>query len=505
MNQKSARLGLLPVTLAIFLAGCGQGPDYERPRPAENGAVVRGNFVRAFDGAIAASPELAMWWRELGDERLNSLVERGLSSAPSQAIAIARVRQARSVANSTRAERLPVISASATYVHAEVPEDSLGSGDPLSGDLFSIGADTMWEVDLWGSARRKAERANAEADAAEARLADARVTLSAEITRTYLAVLARRAEAEQLGRRRDLENSLARYAEERFQAGATGRQPVEGAKAQVAQTDAEMAAVTADRAVLVDALAVLIGQEPGSLDGEFAESGAGNAIPLPPESVAIGDPAALISRRPDIRVAERQLAAANAQIGVAEAARFPGLSFLGLIGMGAGDPGDMLDPDNLTAIAVPRISWSFLDFGRAERGVEQAMAARDAAAAQYDQAVLIALQDVEAALARFGQQRIAFASALGTARHLETIATLEAQRATAGTVGRPVAIEAKTAAIDARRGVIVARAELTRSYATLAKALGLGWQGEAEATSPVNGSKANGPGSTSQASAQEQF
>ena len=117
----------------------------------------------------------------------------------------------------------------------------------------------------------------------------------------------------------------------------------------------------------------------------------------------------------------------------------------------------MLDPDNLTAIAVPRISWSFLDFGRAKRGVEQTQFARDAAAAEYDQTVLVALQDVEAALARFAQQRTTFANALRTARHLDSIA------------------------------------ELTRSYATLAKALGLGWRGGADAPSPIEGSNANEP------------
>lgn len=493
MNQQSAKFALAPLLLTLALGGCVQGPDYQRPRHAENGAIARGNFVRASDDTVTASPELASWWRALGDKRLDNLVERGLTSAPSQAAAIARVRQARSLASSARAERLPVISASGTYVHADLPEGSLGDGNPLSGDLFSVGADTMWEVDLWGSARRKAERANAEADAAEARLANAQVTLSAEITRTYLAALARRAERDQLDHRRALEIALAKHAEERFAAGATGRQPVESALAQVARTNTEIATAKADQAVLVDALAVLIGQEPGSLDAEFAGYVDENAIPLPPDKVEIGEPAALIARRPDIRVAERQLAAATAQIGVAEAARFPKLSFLGLIGIGGGDPGDVLDPDNLTAIAVPRISWSFLDFGRAKRGVEQTQFARDAAAAEYDQTVLVALQDVEAALARFAQQRTTFANALRTARHLDSIAELEAQRARAGTVGRPAALEAERAALDARRGAIVARAELTRSYATLAKALGLGWRGGADAPSPIEGSNANEP------------
>ncbi len=471
---------IVPLVLACTLTGCVQGPDYERPRMADNGAGARGTFVRAPADARDAAPTAARWWRDLGDPRLNSLVERGLSSAPSQTAAIARVRQARSALGSVRANRLPPLSASATYINADLPEDALGGDNPISGELFNLGADTTWEIDLWGSARRKVERASAEAEAEEARLADAQVTLSAEIVRTYLALLARTADADLLERRGDAERALAAHAEDRFRAGVTGRQPVEAAHARLDRTAGQIAVARADGAVLADALAVLTGQEPGALDAQFAGAADESAIPLPPGTVAIGDPAALIARRPDIRAAERALAAANAQIGVAEAARFPKLNFLGLIGIGGSDPGDLLDPDQLTAIAVPRISWTFLDFGRTKRGIEQAQFARDAAAAQYDQAVLAALQDVEAALARYGQQRTGYAKALDAAWRLETVSDLEGQRARAGTVGQPAALEARNAAIDARMAAISARAELTRAYATLAKALGLGWQGNGE-------------------------
>src|SRR6201999_1777934 len=137
---------------------------------------------------------------------------------------------------------------------------------------------------------------------------------------------------------------------------------------------------------------------PGALDEELAAS---RPVPLPPAQVAVGDPAALLLRRPDIRAAERRLAARTAQIGQAEAARFPKLSFLGLLGLGGSKLSDVFDIDNRTEVFAPRLTWSFLDFGRNAARVQEANADRDEAEAQYRTTVLAALRDAEDALARF--------------------------------------------------------------------------------------------------------
>jgi outer membrane protein TolC len=226
----------------------------------------------------------------------------------------------------------------------------------------------------------------------------------------------------------------------------------------------------AEIAVLRDSLAVLTGSAPATLDDL-----AGGAIPLPPASVAVGDPAAMLARRPDIRAAERTLAAASAQIGVEEARRFPQISFMGLIGIGGSSAGDLLDASQISAIGLPRLSWSFLDFGRTAAAVRGAEAGRDVALAEYRASVLAALQDAEAALARYGAARTMFARSAQRRQRAEEIARLDGMRARGGTAAQSEAIEAQRSAIDARIAEANDRANLTLGYVALAKSLGLGW------------------------------
>jgi outer membrane protein TolC len=259
----------------------------------------------------------------------------------------------------------------------------------------------------------------------------------------------------------------------RFAGGTASRQPLEAARARSERTEAEQAGVAAEIAIYSDALAVLTGQAPGEL-AELAASG----IPLPPAEVAVGDPAALLARRPDVRLAERQIAAATAKIGMERAKRFPTVSFMGLIGIGGTSGGDLFDVSKLSTIALPRLTWNFLDFGRGAAAVRSAEAGRDAALADYRGQVLAALQDAEGALARYGAARTGLARAASGAGHAREIARLQGLRGKAGTTPPAEALEAQHQAIDAQMAESMARADLTQSYIALAKALGLGWQND---------------------------
>jgi outer membrane protein TolC len=193
--------------------------------------------------------------------------------------------------------------------------------------------------------------------------------------------------------------------------------------------------------------------------------------------VAVGDPAALLRRRPDIRAAERKLAAQTARIGVADAARFPRISFLGLVGLGGSSPEDLLDLDKFTVAAAPRISWSFLDFGKARSRVDAAEAQRDEAAADYRNAVLAALQDAEGALSRFQHQRESLTDLVHAEGQAKTAADLARHRSEAGTISRINYLSARRSALDATQAKVRAMAGLTESFINIQKALGLGWQG----------------------------
>lgn len=462
------RTAFLSALAACALAGCAVGPDYVRPEAPSSQALESGRFLRA--GEDGASAPVARWWEGLDDPVLNGLIEKAMEQAPAVDAATARIRQARSGVASGRASLLPALSTSATYIYADLPNQAFGTGNGAT-DFVTLGFDTQWEADLWGGRARGIERARASAGAAEAALADTLVSLSAEIARTYVTLRAREAGEGLLEDRRRHETQLLTLAIRRQEAGTGTGQEVSAARQRLAGTDAELAAVASDIAVLRDALAVLAGEAPGALDGLPAGD-----IPLPPADVRVGDPASLLARRPDVMAAERRLAASTAGIGVAQAQRFPAVSLLGLIGIGGSGIGDIFDTSQLSAIAVPRLSWNFLDFGRGAAEVRGAKAARDAALAEYRASVLAALQDAEASLSRFGAARVALARAGDSLYQSGEVTRLERLRGKAGTIALAQVIEAENLEIDARIREINGRANLTLAFVSLAKSLGLGWQ-----------------------------
>ncbi len=452
----------LPLIITLALSACTAGTNYARPELPSAPALQSGSFLRAAQ-ANATAPA-ARWWDALGDAQLSALIDKGLNSAPRIAVMQARVRQARASLEGARADRRPEVDASTLQVNAALPRGRNAS-------LYGAGFEASWELDLWGGKRRAVERSQADAQEAEAWLADAQVTLSAEIARTYIDLRACETRLALLTRRQTLETSGVIAAQRRLKGGTGTRLPIIQAQQRFRLTEADVARMNADIVILRDTLAVLTGGFPGSLD-----SLATAPIPLPPTQVTIGDPAGLLARRPDVRAAERRLAATTAHIGVVDARRFPNISLSGLIGLGGSNPGEIFNPSNLAAIAMPRLSWSFLDFGRnaaAKRGAE---AGRDEALAEYQQSIADALLDAESALARFGASRISFAEASGQLAEYERIARLQRVRAQGGTIAAADVIEADRQTIDARLSEANSRAEITIAYVRLAKALGLGWQ-----------------------------
>ena len=463
------RIRLAIVVPALALGACTAGTNYVPPQPPSSAALQTGKFVRAGD-AEAAAP-VARWWEGLGDPVLTGLIDKGLREAPGIAAAEARVRQARAGLAGTRADRMPALGLGATYVRADLPDQALGNSSG-SIELFNVGFDARWEADLWGGRRRAVEKARAQAEAIAARLADTQVSLSAEIARTYVLLRMREAGLALIDQRHDSESRIVELTRQRIARGTAGVQAGEAALMQQRHTESEQAAMAAEIAVLRDALAVLTGSAPGTLD-----SLAHAAIPLPPASVAVGDPAAMLARRPDVRAAERQLAAAHAQIGVEESRRFPQVSLLGLIGIGGTSAGDLFDSSQVLSAVLPRLSWNAFDFGRTRAAVRGAQAGREVALAEYDGAVLAALQDAEASLARFGAARTAFGQSADAAKHAARIAGLQDQRADAGTIARGEALEARRQAIGAQLAEADRRAGVTLAYIALVKSLGLGWEG----------------------------
>jgi len=471
----------LPLLPLLALAACTVGPDYHGPSPASAPPAPE-KFARAGEEASTTAPAAASWWTQLGDPVLDDLERRALAGSPAIAIAQARLKQARAALRLDRANGLPNVNAEAIYAHANLPGIDLGSsnegeqggggGDSQALNFYNLGFDASWEIDLFGGQRRTVEASRASLEAAQANVADAQVSLAAEVANAYVNMRDRQQRldlAEQAAARQHEALDLTRQREAR---GTVSALEVERQRSLAEQGDAALPPLRAERDGWLNALAILTGQAPGALDSMLASPA---AIPLPPATVPVGDPAALLQRRPDIRAAERQLAAATAKIGVAQAARFPRISFMGLIGIGGTKPEDVVDLDNLAAIAMPRLSWNILDFGRNSARIGQAEGARDEAEARYRQAVLGALRDAEDALARYGASRQSVASAARSSNAAERTLTLTRQRFEAGTASRIDLLEAERQSMSARQSLAQATATMTANYIAIQKALGLGW------------------------------
>lgn len=454
----------------LLTTACAAGPDYRGP--ADAAPVPPPQFIRgdAGKGPIeAATP----WWTSLGDPVLNQLMERALASNPRLDAATARIRQARSALRQRRAEELPTVNGSAIYAKARLPGQA-DDGGATSLDLYNVGFDASWELDLFGGTRRAIEAARADAQAREASLEDARVTLSAEVAQSYVDLRDRQQRLALGQEALALQDEEVALTRQRFERGTIARGDLLQQEFDRDSARAKLAPMQADMDALKDKLAVLTGALPGTLDTLLDPAA---AVPLPPAQVAVGDPATLLQRRPDIRAAERKLAAQTARIGVADAARFPRISFLGLIGLGGSAPEDLVDLDKFTVAAVPRISWSFLDFGKTRARIDAAEAQRDEAAADYRATVLSALQDAEGSLARFQRQRESLADLARAERQAKEAAELARQRSEAGTISRIAYLVNRRSVLSASQARVQAAAGLTGSFINVQKALGLGWQG----------------------------
>ncbi len=480
---------LLPAGIALLLAGCTVGPDYHGAPAVTPTAKA---FVRADANGTNAEPA-AHWWTALGDPELNRLIDETLATNPGVDVARARLREARANLRQQTVTALPTTGTTAAYLRTANVSSLLGgasggsgsadsSGTAPSGsaatsssgalNLYVVGFDATWELDFFGGNRRAVEGAAANVDASADRVADAIVTLTAEVTESYIELCDARARQALTQQNIDIESRLVEMMKLRRAGGAATDLDVVRITNQLDTTRAMLPAIRATIAEQLNRLAALTAHAPGELDAELASAG---SVPAPPASTNIGDPAALLRRRPDIRIAERQLAQRTAAIGQSVAAEFPKVSLVGTLGFFATHPEDLFNSGSFTYLAGPLLQWTPWDFGRNRARVAQANAARDEAEANYRQTVLNALADAETSLARFGQQRDAVAD-LGLARaSAEESYRLTELRFRGGTAATTDVLDADTRRNQADLNYQQALAQLTQDYVALQKSLGLGW------------------------------
>ena len=401
---------LLSAMLAVagcLLGACTVGPDYVAPKTSLPAAYSE----HAEAGATAAaSPAITdTWWTNFGDSVLNQLIAQAQLSAPDLAAADARVREARAMRGVAGAAEYPEVDAGAAYARTHgsanvplgVPPGGLGPG--IDGNLWQAGFDASWEIDVFGGTRRGIEAANAAYDASVAARGDASITLAGEIARDYVALRGAQRRLAVAQENLAIQRDALSLTRSQFDAGLVSRLDVLRAQAQVEATEAEIPTLTAEAHSSVYRIGALVGVPPESL---LPELDAPQGIPVPIADVPIGLPSDLLQRRPDIRAAERSLAAANARVGVAQADLYPHFYLTGAAGLESLDASTFLSAPSRYLSIGPSISWLVFDAGKVRFTVKAEEARTDEAAAQYRKVVLDALRDVETALISYGQAKI---------------------------------------------------------------------------------------------------
>lgn len=447
--------------LLLLLAGCGVGPDYH---PASAGDLgVPEAYGHGPSGAFDAMAA-ARWWQRFGDPALDGLVDAAVAHNNDIAQARANLVQARESARQARALLLPSAGATASGGRTMVSPGADSSS-------FSLGADASWEADLFGGNRRSIEAARANAQAVAYDLASVRIAIVGEVVTNYVAV---RLAQEQLRIARDTLTTLddnLQIARWRVQAGLASSLDEQEARTQRATTAATIPTYEKSYRAALARLAVLTGQAPGAATQALE---AEDALPVPPGGIAVGIPADTLRQRPDVRAAERALAAETARIGVAKSALFPALTISGSVGTSALKLGNL--GDVVTGGLFATLSQLLFDGGVTNSRIRAQRAAAEGAFAAYRGTVLTALEDVENGLVATettDERARQYAIALDAATNSAIIARSQYR---AGLTDFPTLLETERSLLSSRNSDAAARADRALAMVQLYLALGGGWQ-----------------------------
>lgn len=471
---------VLALGLAFGAAGCEVGPNYRVPkadvpvtfattRPTTNPVSVADN----------TQPTWVDWWTKFNDEKLDSLVSRSLAANHELKIAAARVREARAIERVAQSKRYPTIDLSAAFFQTHGSSAGFGYPWGLPGadnSFYHLGFDATYEVDLFGGVRRSVEVAKAGAEATEDERRSVQVSLLGEVAREYIALRALQTRLD-IARQNlaDQRRTLA-IVQKRFDNGVAPNFDLVRARAQVDATESSVPPLEAGIIQTIYSLSVLLGQDPPALMSELL---AAAPIPPVPPKVPIGMPSELLKRRPDVMEAERLVAAATAEQGVATSDLFPHLVLDGAAGVESRKASQLFDQHNPSGgfyAAGPAASWTIFDGGRRAANLDRSKAQVAAAINAYEATILRALQDVDSTLVAYAHDQ---------ARR-ESLATLVAENQRAVNIAQS---EYSNGIIDLLDVLEVQRnlyasqdalAQATQNVSTdlvaLYKALGGGWE-----------------------------
>ena len=458
--------------VVLALTGCAVGPDYRPPKtvtPDEWHQLPQtGVRVESVD-----APSLAAWWTTLNDPQLNEFIERALADNKTVKQAYARVVQARAQRSIAGAGFWPNIgsSTSASRTKSESNFNERGEAVSVVGENYSGGLSASWELDLFGGQRRSYEAAAAQLAAREADLRDVLVVLLGDVALSYVGVRTAQSRLDFAERNLESQREALDITRWRADAGLTTVLDVESANTNYQQTRSQIPLLESSLVQNMNRLAVLTGQTPGALEASLQQR---KPIPIASVDVVAGVPADVLRRRPDIRSAERQLAAQTAQVGVATAALYPSLSLNGSISWQALRASDLFDGNRVERNGLT-LSLPIFNGGALRQNINVQNALLDQALASYESVVLAAYEEVENALNSWTSEQRRHESlieAVGSARRAAELALVQYN---SGLVDFQTVLTADRQLISLEDSLAVSDGEMTSNLVRLYKALGGGW------------------------------
>lgn len=450
---------------ATALSACAVGPNYKVPTPV---AAGQGAFVSTETSVATTDAPRGDWWRLFEDPTIDALVQEALIANKDVAVAAANLSRVRAVLSETRSGLLPSTTTSAS---ARDVQTQLMPGQMLEMEQYQIGLDMSYEVDLFGRVRRSLEANRADTAAAQAALDVVRVSVAAETARAFADACAANAQIAVAKRSIALQQDTYDLTERQLEAGRGTALDTAATASQLETTKATLPPLEAQRAAALFRLALLLGKAPSEAPPTAATC---TAVPQVRQLIPVGDGAGMLARRPDVRQAERELAAATARVGVATAALYPSVTLGGSISTIAQNAGD-LGNDYQFSVG-PLINWNFPNILAARARVKQAGATAEGALATFEKANLTALQETETALNAYARELDRRAALTRARDQGEKAARLARLRLEAGSENllNVLVQERNLASLEAQ--LAQSDAQVTTNQITLFKALGGGWE-----------------------------
>ena len=460
------RLTLLSLA---FLVSCTVGPNYQ--------SAVPGDTAKPFTtpGADSSSTgDVTTWWRKFHDAKLNSLISRALEANQDLKIAASRVAEAKAARRIARADFFPQVNAGGSANRSQSSEaaNPPGFGGGQTTNQFNLNLDASWEADVFGGTRRNVEAATADVQAAAENARDVRVGLIAEVASAYLELRGNQARKSVAARNLKSQSDTLDLTKSRQAAGVANDLDVARAEAQAETTAATLPLFEAALRRSIYRIGVLLGGTPGGVVDELI---AVKGQPVAPPSVPVGLPSDLVRRRPDVRRAERELAAATARIGVAVADLYPKFSLTARVGVSALEAEELFKGKAGLWSLGPSLNWPLFTAGKIRGNIAVQNARQEQAALQFEKSVYLALEDVEGSLISFGQEQKRYASLSRSVTATRRASSLANDRYKAGLENFLTVLEADRQLLLAEEAQVTSQTQASLDLVRLYKALGGGW------------------------------